>query len=101
MIIFDFDLTLVDTRPTESLRKACRWQAVMARISELEVYAGISELLNELHAQDHMLAIVTNSPDMIPLEFIKRYNWPIEIVLGYHQVKKRKPDPEGLLLAIN
>ena len=27
--------------------------------------------------------------------------WPIDIVVGYHHVKKRKPDSEGLLLAMS
>ena len=45
MVIFDFDLTLVDTEPVEVLRAARRWNSVMARAPELEVYDGIHELL--------------------------------------------------------
>ena len=100
MAIFDFDLTLVDTQPVEELRAARRWRSVMARVPELEVYGGIHELIWELDASDAALAIVTKSPDMVPWFFVKQHNWPIEIVLGYHQVKRRKPDPEALLLAM-
>ncbi len=100
MIIFDFDLTLVDTQPLEALRSARRWKSVMARLSELDVYAGIHELIWELDAVDEALAIVTKSPDMVPRYFVKQHKWPIEIVLGYHQVKRHKPDPEALLLAM-
>lgn len=100
MIIFDFDLTLVDTRPVEELRAARRWRAVMAQAAKLKVYDGISELLGELHARDQTLAIVTKSPDMVPRDFIKRHEWPIDVVVGYHQARRRKPDPEGLLLAM-
>ena len=100
MVIFDFDLTLVDTQPVEALRAARNWRAVMARAADLKVYDGISELLIELHARDQVLAVVTKSPDMVPRAFIKRHKWPIEIVVGYHQVKRRKPDPESLLLAM-
>lgn len=46
------------------------------------------------------MAIVTNSPDMIPKAFAKLHKWPIDIIIGYHQVKKRKPDPESLMLAM-
>ena len=47
------------------------------------------------------MAIVTNSPDMIPRAAIRLHQWPIDIVVGYHQVRRHKPDPEGLLLAMN
>ena len=97
MVIFDFDLTLVDTRPVETLRAAKRWRSVMAQASTLVVYDGIHELIWELDAYDETLAIVTKSPDMVPRYFVKQHKWPIDIVLGYHQVKKRKPDPEALL----
>lgn len=100
MIIFDFDLTLVDTQPVEKLRTQRKWREVMARAGGLEVYSGINELLRQLAARNQTLAIVTNSPDMVPRYFIRQYEWPIDIVLGYHQVSRKKPDPEGILLAI-
>lgn len=101
MIIFDFDQTLVDTQPVEVLRAARNWKAVMARAADLDVYGGINDLLNELHARDQVLAIVTKSPDMVPRAFVRQHRWPIDIVVGYHQVKRRKPHPEGLLLAMD
>jgi HAD superfamily hydrolase (TIGR01509 family) len=101
MIIFDFDQTLVDTSSVEQLRAARNWKAVMAQAPQLPVYEGMTALLNELHASGHTLAIVTKSPDMVPKAFIKAHNWPIDIVVGYHQVKNKKPDPEGLLLAMS
>lgn len=100
MIIFDFDLTLVDTKPVEALRAAREWKSVMARASELEVYDGVHELLVDLDAGGQTLAIVTKSPDMVPRAFVRRYGWPISIVIGYHQVSRRKPDPEALVLAM-
>ena len=100
VVIFDFDLTLVDTGRVEALRTARKWGAVMARVPGLEVYEGVHELLSDLHTRDQKLAIVTNSPDMVPKAFVKRHRWLIDIVVGYHQVRKRKPDPEALLLAM-
>ena len=72
----------------------------MTRAGELEVYDGVHELLIDLDARGQTLAIVTKSPDMVPRHFVERYRWPIGIVLGYHQVRRRKPDPEALLLAM-
>ena len=37
---------------------------------------------------------------MVPRAFVERYNWPIDIVLGYHQVRRRKPHPDALLEAL-
>ncbi|MGX5723162.1 HAD family hydrolase [Shinella zoogloeoides] len=101
MIIFDFDQTLVDTSSVEKLRAARNWKAVMTQASSLPVYEGISELLNELHDAGQTIAIVTKSPDMVPKAFIKAHGWPIDIVIGYHDVRNRKPHPEGLLLAMS
>jgi HAD superfamily hydrolase (TIGR01549 family) len=101
MIIFDFDQTLVDTRPVEALRAARKWKDVMARASKLTIYEGITDLLAELHHRSQALAIVTKSPDMVARAFIRQYKWPIDIVIGYHQVRNPKPDPEGLLLAMS
>ena len=100
MIIFDFDLTLVNTQPIEKLRSERRWKDIMAQAGELEVYPGITELLKELATRNQTLAIVTNSPDMLPRYLISQHEWPIDIVLGYHQVTRKKPDPEGILLAV-
>ena len=101
MVIFDFDLTLVDTGPVEVFRAARNWGAVMTRVPTLLVYEGVHELLSDLHAMEQTLAIVTKSPDMVPRAFVERHGWPIDIVLGYHQVRRRKPDPEALLLAMS
>jgi phosphoglycolate phosphatase-like HAD superfamily hydrolase len=54
-----------------------------------------------LEKDDLFLAIVTKSPDMVPKAFIKQHKWPIDIVVGYHQVQRRKPDPQGILLAMS
>lgn len=100
MVIFDFDQTLVDTSPVEALRKARRWSDVMARLDRLHPYNGIGELLAQLHAAGHPLAIVTRSPDMVAKAIVKGEGWPIDIIIGFHAVSRRKPDPEGLLLAM-
>ena len=72
----------------------------MARLDDLEVYDGIDELLRDVHLRGQTLAIVTRSPDMLPRAFIGRRRWPVDIVLGFHQVRRRKPDPEALLTAM-
>lgn len=100
MIIFDLDQTLADTSSVEALRQSRRWSQIMSRLCELAVYDGITPLLARLHNREQPLAIVTKSPDLIAKGLIKLHNWPIDIVIGHHQVSAKKPDPEGLLLAM-
>ena len=102
MVIFDFDQTLVDTSSLASLRTARRWSEVNMRARSLSPYPdpGIAELLGDLAAWNQSLAIVTSSPSMVAEGFVSRYDWPIDTVVGYHQVSRRKPHPEGLLVAL-
>ena len=100
MIIFDFDQTLVDTRSLEHLRRQRKWREVSQGTRTLEPYAGITDLLEGLSARDQEIAIVTNSPIMVPQGFVDRYSWPVSCVIGYHDVSRHKPHPDGLLLAL-
>ena len=101
MVIFDFDQTLVDTSSLAHLRTARRWSEVNRRARNLSPYPGVTEMLDDLRIWNQELAIVTSSPSMVADGFVARYNWPIDTVLGYHQVSRRKPDPEGLLIALD
>ena len=38
---------------------------------------------------------------MVPKAFNRQHRWPIDIVVGYHQVRNQKPHPDGLLLAMS
>lgn len=102
MIIFDFDQTLVDTSSLENLRSHRRWSEVRRRAGFLDPYPGVTDLLGELRDRNQKLAIVTTSPNMVAEDFVQKYNWPVETVIGYHQVNRRiKPRPDGLLLALS
>ena len=101
MLIFDFDQTLADTRQAAPLRQERNWSCVRAVMRNVVPYPGITGLLGELHALGQPLAILTSSPDMVAKEFVQRHNWPIETILGYHQMGRRqKPDPYGINLAL-
>ncbi len=100
MVIFDFDQTLVDTSSLASLRVSRRWSDVNRRAKSLSPYPGITELLHVLSDWNESIAIVTTSPSMVAEGFVARHGWPIDSVIGFHQVRRRKPDPEGLLFAL-
>ena len=48
----------------------------------------------------HRNLILNKNHNCNAKSFIKQHEWPIDIVVGYHQVRNRKPHPEGLLLAM-
>ena len=100
MIIFDFDQTLVDTSSLAPLRQRRRWSEVQLRMRDIDPYPDIEGLLGELHRSGEALAIVTNSPRIVPEGYISYRGWPINNVIGYHEVARRKPAPDAIRLAL-
>lgn len=100
MVIFDFDQTLVDTSSLADLRASRRWSEINRRTKSLNPYPGITDLLQDLAQWNQSIAIVTTSPSMVAEGFAAKHRWPIDSVIGFHQVNRQKPDPEGLLLAL-
>ena len=100
MIIFDFDQTMVDTSSLEHLRRRRDWPAVHQGMRALEPYGGITPLLDSLVGVGEKIAIVTNSPTQVPQRFSERQRWPLDCIIGFQDVRRRKPHPEGLLLAL-
>lgn len=100
MIIFDFDQTMVDTSSLEHLRRNRNWSAVHREMRALEPYLGITDLLGSLVAAGQKIAIVTNSPRPVPEKYTQRQKWPVNCIIGYHDVRRRKPYPDSLTLAL-
>ncbi len=100
LIIFDLDLTLVDSKNIKKYRDRKQWKQVFGMIASIEPYPGVRELLVDLHAKKIRIAIVTSSPDMYCKKIIDHQRWDGMIskrdVVGYHQASRRKPDPEPI-----
>ena len=100
MLIFDFDQVLVDTQALAYLRDSRRWTEYRSRLRDVTPCKGINVVLNDAHTAGHCLAIVTHSPGIVPIEFSQKENWPIEIIVGWHDYRVRKPNPRGIQLAM-
>ena len=101
MIIFDFDQTLVDTSSVAQLRQTRRWNEINRRMPQLPPYQGIGELLSFIDSRGVAIAIVSSSPNMIPINAAKLHGWPVQVCVGPHQVNfHQKPAPDGLLYAM-
>lgn len=66
------------------------------------IFPGIKELIAELHARGYKLAILSNNKrnyviDALEKAELQKY---FKTILGFNEVSKNKPDPEGLLKII-
>lgn len=61
-VIFDLDLTLVDTTCLEFLRHNRNWQEAYKRIPETAMYDGMNEVLEVIRTHHIPCAIVSTSP---------------------------------------
>lgn len=99
-IIFDLDLTLIDTTCIESLRHNRNWQEVYSRISETVMYDGMAEVLEVIRRHNIPCAIVSTSPRPYVEKIVAHYNLPIRYIVSYHDAKPIKPHPAQMLKAL-
>ncbi len=100
-IIFDLDQTLVDSSVAEPYRDRRDWKTVYSLISSFNLYDGWETVFNKIRDQGIICCIVTNSPSTYASKVVKHFNVPCEFIIGYHDVQKRKPNPDPMLLALN
>ncbi len=93
MLLFDFDQVLVDTEPISYLRRARDWSTYRREVTKLHPCDGINALILTAAELGHMMAIVTQSPSFVPKIFVRKERWPIDIVVGWHDFRRRKPHP--------
>lgn len=99
-IIFDLDQTLVNSSALAQLRRSRNWQAVYSRLSEIEVYDGMTSLVESLSSNGLRLCIVTSSPKPYCTRVVEKFKFPITELVCYHDTKNRKPHPEPMLKAL-
>lgn len=101
-LVFDFDQTLVDTRELLPYREKRLWSEIQLHIHKARPYAGIHELLDFLKENRIKFSIVSNAPREVYIEPILKcfsIEVPSGLLIGYHDVRNRKPHPEPFLLA--
>ena len=83
-VIFDLDLTLVDTTILENARKMRNWHEAYELIPYTSMYAGIQEVLDDITAQGIKMAIVSSSPRPYVERIVSHYQIPARFIVGYH-----------------
>lgn len=99
-IIFDLDLTLVDTSIVEQYRKTREWEKVYSLIPQCSVYDGLNEVFDIIRKHNIQTCIVSTSPRPYIERIINYFNLPINSIVAYHDAKPIKPHPAPMLKAL-
>lgn len=97
-IVCDLDQTLVDTRTLKLFRSNRRWSEAYARIPTCTLVAGAREFLS--NCSGIPIAVVTNSPSKYAERVLAHFEIRFDVLVAFHDVRCRKPDPEPTLLAL-
>jgi len=99
LILFDLDMTLVDTSALEALRSSKKWKSIKKSLNLTNVYPGILMLLEHLR-KEYSVVVVTSSPRGYAEAILNYHELKITNIIAYHDTKNHKPDPEPLIKAI-
>lgn len=99
-VIFDLDLTLVDTTCLEQFRHNRQWPEAYANIPNTSMYDGIANVLEIIRKHQIKTAIVSTSPRPYVEKLVLYYNIPTQHIVSYHDAKPIKPHPAQMLKAL-
>lgn len=99
-IIFDLDQTLLDTSSVAHLRDAKNWSAIYPLIKGFSAFETVDDTIAYLNNIGVKVIIVTTSPRPYCVEIIEHCGWTTAGQICFHDVKRRKPDPESFSKAI-
>lgn len=99
-IIFDLDLTLVDTTIVEQARHERNWQLAYSLIPQCKLYDGMDEVMEIIRKYNLKTCIVSTSPRTYVENMVKHFNLPIQHIVAYHDAKPIKPHPAPMLKAL-
>lgn len=99
-IIFDLDLTLVDTTIVEQARHDRNWQLAYSLIPKCKLYEGMEEVLAIIRNNNINTCIVSTSPRTYVEKVVDCFNLPIQHIVAYHDAKPIKPHPAPMLKAL-
>ena len=99
-IIFDLDLTLVDTTLAEPFRSNRDWNGAYSVLPHCTVYDGLSEIFDVIRKFGINTCIVSTSPRTYVEKVVQQFNLPINHIVAYHDAKPIKPHPAPMLKAL-
>lgn len=100
-VIFDLDLTLIDTTSLEKLRSERKWKEInnAIKLDSCHLYDGLKDVFQYLQKENIKICIVTSSPKSYASNLVKHFNIPCDLIVGYHDAKP-KPSEEPMIKAL-
>ena len=99
-IIFDLDLTLVDTTLAEPYRSKRDWNGAYSVLPQCTVYEGLQEIFDIIRKFEINTCIVSTSPRTYVEKVVQQFNLPINHIVAYHDAKPIKPHPAPMIKAL-
>lgn len=99
-IIFDLDLTLVDTTLAEQARSERNWPKAYSLIPQFTVYEGLTPIFDLIRKHNIKAAIVSTSPRPYVEKVVAHFQLPIRWIVGYHDAKPHKPNAAPMFRAL-
>ena len=99
-IIFDLDLTLVDTTIVEPARHDRNWNLAYSLIPQCTVYEGLEDVFAIIRKYGIKTCVVSTSPRPYVENVVKHFNLPVNYIVAYHDAKPIKPHPAPMLKAL-
>jgi len=96
-VLFDLDNTLVLTDAIETLRRK-PWSRCYAAFGLTTLPSGTLEFIERLRSLA-TLGVVTMAPRLYAEKLLAHHNLPIRVLVGYHDVVRRKPHPDPIVKA--
>lgn len=99
-IIFDLDLTLVDTTIVEQARHDRNWALAYSLIPQCNVYDGMEQIFEVIRKYQIDACIVSTSPRPYVEKVVNYFNIPVKKIVAYHDAKPIKPHPASMVKAL-
>ena len=99
-IIFDLDLTLVDSTLAEQARSERNWTEAYSLIPKFIVYDGLMPIFDLIRKHNIKASIVSTSPRAYVEKVVNYFQLPIQWIVGYHDAKPHKPNAAPMLRAL-
>lgn len=99
-VIFDLDLTLIDSSNSEQARSKRDWPLVYSLIPSYSLYPGITEAFDYIKKKNIKVAIVSTAPRAYIERVVNYFSIPCDCIVGYHDAKPIKPHPAPMFKAL-
>lgn len=90
-VIFDIDLTLVDTTILEEARHKRAWQLAYSMIPQCALYDGLDDVFAFITNNNVKTCIVSTSPRPYIERLVNYFHIPCQFIVGYHDAHPIKP----------